>query len=80
MSDYQPIACSVYDEYELACMHHDQIVIHLKSGNSIQARAVNVYHQKNTGEWLEIEALANDEQKERQRIRLDHIASFEKYK
>lgn len=78
MSDYQPIACSMHDEYELACLHRDRLNIQLKIGEDIQAIAINVYHEKNTGEWLEIEVEKADKQKERQRIRLDHIASFKK--
>lgn len=71
---YQPIVCSLYDEYEIACMHHDKLNIQLKDGTHIIATAVNVYLEKNTGEWLEVE----NEDKTKQRIRLDHIASFVK--
>lgn len=78
MPNYQPIACSIYDEYELACLHHDRLNIQLKIGGNIQATAINVYHEKNTGEWLEIEVKSANGQKERQRIRLDYIASFQK--
>lgn len=78
MSDYQPIACGLYDQYELACLHQDNLNIKLNSGEQVKAKAINVYHQKGTGEWLEVEVNQVDGEKERQRIRLDTIASFEK--
>ncbi|WP_089137819.1 Rho-binding antiterminator [Vibrio rumoiensis] len=73
---YQPIACSRYDEFELACLHHDKLMIQLHNNDTIIATAINVYLEKETGEWFEVEL--DDGQKTRQRIRLDHIASFKK--
>ena len=73
---YQPIACSFYDEFELACLHRDKLTIQLIDGRTIIATAVDVYLEKETGEWFEVEL--DDDQQTRQRIRLDHIASFEK--
>ncbi|TVO34401.1 Rho-binding antiterminator [Vibrio algivorus] len=73
---YQPIACSRYDEFEVACMHHDKLEIHLHDNRILVASAINVYLEKETGEWLEVELA--DKNKTRQRIRLDHIASFKK--
>ncbi|MFV0574477.1 MAG: Rho-binding antiterminator [Vibrio sp.] len=78
VEEYQPIACGIYDEYELACMHHNLLKISLVTGEEIQAKAINVYLEKGTGEWLEVETNCENQTKKRQRIRLDHIAHFEK--
>lgn len=73
---YHPIACSLYDEFELACLHKDRLMININNDTSIIATAINVYLEKETGEWFEVEL--DDGQKTKQRIRLDHIASFQK--
>lgn len=76
MSDaYTPISCSLYSEYELACLRRQPLRLRWREGNVIYERVIRpldletCHHE----EYL----LARDEHGRRLRIRLDHILKKE---
>lgn len=67
---YQPINCDDYDSLELACMHHLILMITLKDGEILQAKANDLILRKN------VEYLLAEVSGESRELRLDKIASF----
>ncbi|MGX2008956.1 Rho-binding antiterminator, partial [Enterobacter asburiae] len=67
---YQPINCDDYDNLELACQHHLVLVLTLKDGEQLQAKASDLISRKNI-EYLVVELSGNIRE-----LRLDKIASF----
>ncbi len=43
---YQPINCDDYDNLELACQHHLVLVLTLKDGEQLQAKASDLISRK----------------------------------
>ena len=67
---YKPINCDDYDNLELACQKHWTLLLELKNGDQLKAKAVDMVSRKN------VEYLAVDLSGETREVRLDHIASF----
>lgn len=67
---YQPINCDDYDNLELACQHHLVLTIELKNGETLQAKASDLFSRKN------VEYLIVDENNLSRELRLDSILSF----
>ena len=67
---YQPINCDDYDSLELACMHHLILMLTLKDGEVLQAKANDLILRKN------VENLLAEVSGESCELRLDKIASF----
>ncbi|WP_075182117.1 Rho-binding antiterminator [Pantoea sp. 1.19] len=67
---YEPINCDAYDNLELACQKQWTLVLVLKSGERLDAKASDILSRKNV-EYLEITAAG-----ETRLLRLDHIAQF----
>lgn len=67
---YKPINCDDYDNLELACQNSWILILELKNGEKMKAKASNLLSRKN------VEYLAIDLSGERLELRLDHIASF----
>lgn len=67
---YQPINCDDYDNLELACQHHLVLVLTLKDGEQLQAKASDLISRKNI-EYLVVELSGNIRE-----LRTDKIASF----
>lgn len=67
---YQPINCDDYDNLELACQHHLVLVLTLKDGEQLQAKASDLISRKNI-EYLVVELSGIIRE-----LRLDKIASF----
>ena len=44
---YQPINCDDYDNLELACQHHLVLVLTLKDGEQLQAKASDLLSRTN---------------------------------
>ncbi len=54
----QYIACAQYDYFEIACMHHYEVKLTLKNGETITGIAQNVHIVKSEGARKEIFTLA----------------------
>ncbi|MGE9553463.1 Rho-binding antiterminator [Erwinia amylovora] len=67
---YKPINCDDYDNLELACQNNWILVLALKNGEQLKAKATDMVSRKN------VEYLAIDLSGEVRELRLDHIASF----
>ncbi|WP_158781727.1 Rho-binding antiterminator [Pantoea sp. BAV 3049] len=67
---YKPINCDDYDNLELACQNNWMLVLALKNGEQLKAKATDMVSRKN------VEYLAIDLSGEVRELRLDHIASF----
>ncbi|KGT94798.1 Rho-binding antiterminator [Erwinia typographi] len=67
---YKPINCDDYDNLELACQNSWMLVLELKNGEKLKAKATDMVSRKN------VEYLAIDLSGEVRELRLDHIASF----
>lgn len=67
---YKPINCDDYDNLELACQNNWTLVLALKNGEQLKAKATDMVSRKN------VEYLAIDLSGEVRELRLDHIASF----
>lgn len=67
---YKPINCDDYDNLELACQNNWILVLALKNGEQLEAKATDMVSRKN------VEYLAIDLSGEVRELRLDHIASF----
>lgn len=67
---YQPINCDDYDHLELACQHHLQLKLTLRSGETLKAEAADLVLRKKV-EYLVVESAG-----EQQEVRLDNIESF----
>jgi Rho-binding antiterminator len=67
---YKPINCDDYDNLELACQKKWSLVLELKNGEQLKAKAQDMITRKNV-EYLVVD-LAGDVRE----LRLDHIASF----
>ncbi|OON39866.1 Rho-binding antiterminator [Izhakiella australiensis] len=68
--EYKPINCDDYDHLELACQKGWTLVLELKSGEQLKAKALDMVSRK------KVEYLAIDLSGEIRELRLDHIASF----
>lgn len=71
MTDYQPIQCTDYDQYEAYCIRHAQIVITVLDGQEFTGQAIDLLNIKNQGEFLVLADLKPE--KGEQRVRLDMI-------
>ncbi|KAB8312896.1 Rho-binding antiterminator [Erwinia endophytica] len=67
---YKPINCDDYDNLELACQNNWTLVLTLKNGEQLKAKATEMVSRKN------VEYIAIDLSGEVRELRLDHIASF----
>ncbi len=67
---YKPINCDDYDNLELACQNSWMLVLELKNGEKLKAKATDMVSRKN------VEYLAIDLSGEVRELLLDHIASF----
>jgi Rho-binding antiterminator len=74
-TDYQPIACARYDQYEIAILHRRQLRLVWKEGNVIYDQLVTPLNLRTAhGEEFLILRLASGETRE---IRLDRIRRAE---
>lgn len=69
-NEYQPINCDDYDNLELACQKQWTLVLALKDGEQLKAKAIDMLLRKKV-EYLVVELSS-----EIRELRLDHIASF----
>lgn len=69
-NEYQPINCDDYDNLELACQKQWTLVLTLKDGEQLKAKAIDMLLRKKV-EYLVVELSS-----EIRELRLDHIASF----
>ncbi len=72
-SQYQPISCTLYNEYELAIMQHQQIKLVWHEDGQVHIATVKPLNliSKNHQEFL----IAKDHQAQSLDIRLDYIRS-----
>ena len=57
----KPIACHIYDYFEIACMHKLTLLVSVKNGDTILGKAQNVKITKVDGETFEVlELKTND--------------------
>lgn len=69
-NEYQPINCDDYDNLELACQKQWTLVLTMKDGEQLKAKAIDMLLRKKV-EYLVVELSS-----EIRELRLDHIASF----
>jgi len=67
---YKPINCDDYDNLELACQNNWTLLLTLKNGEQLRAKATDMVSRKN------VEYIVIDLSVEVRELRLDHIASF----
>ncbi|KGD70476.1 Rho-binding antiterminator [Tatumella morbirosei] len=67
---YQPINCDDYDYLELACQHHLELMIELKNGEKLEAKASDLLLRK------KVEYLIVEQSGQARELRLDSINSF----
>ena len=67
---YQPINCDDYDYLELACQHHLELMIELKNGEKLEAKASDLLLRK------KVEYLIVEQSGQVRELRLDSISSF----
>ena len=68
--EYLPINCDDYDNLELACQHHLELTIEMKSGESFKGVAKDLQLKR------KVEYLIIDFNGEERDIRLDYILNF----
>ncbi|MBW7981363.1 Rho-binding antiterminator [Enterobacillus tribolii] len=68
--EYQPINCDDYDNLELACQHHWVLTLVLREGETLEAKASDLFSRK------QVEYLLVEKDGETRELRLDHIVSF----
>ncbi|WP_369414625.1 Rho-binding antiterminator [Photobacterium atrarenae] len=66
---YQPIDCSLYDYFELACLYHYRVSLLLKDSRTLEGQCIDTQVTPDKSEWL----LLNVSPSERISIRLDQI-------
>lgn len=72
MKDYAPIACGLYDQYELACIHHQRVRLILNDNTKISGYAITLETRADKIEYLILKV-----NEKKLSIRLDTIASIE---
>ncbi|HWP95194.1 MAG TPA: transcriptional antiterminator, Rof [Gammaproteobacteria bacterium] len=72
MSDYRPIACHIYERYELAIMHRQRLRVRWRDESGMPHLATLVPENLETREGEEF-LIARDPGGERLRLRLDRI-------
>ena len=74
-SDYRPISCASYDQYEIAIMHRRPMRLVWDEGNVIYEQVVTPLNLRTAqGQEFLILRLGNGESRE---VRLDHIRRSE---
>ncbi len=71
-TDYQPIGCDIYSEYELAIMHRTHLRLHWRDAAGLHHLALLLPRDLETCQGEEF-LHAEDSAGERYRIRLDYI-------
>ncbi|UXI04406.1 Rho-binding antiterminator [Photobacterium sp. TY1-4] len=66
---YQPIDCSLYDYFEMACLFHYQVRLALADSDIIEGRCLDTQITPDKSEWLLLEISPT----QRTSIRLDQI-------
>ena len=74
MSDYQPIACGLYSQYELAVMHRTPLTMSWQGGDGLSHLETLLPQDLETCKGEEFLVLLNAAG-ERLRVRLDRILS-----
>jgi transcriptional antiterminator Rof (Rho-off) len=71
ISDYQPISCANYDQYEIAIMHHARLHLTWQEDNVIYDQIVTPLNLRtqNSAEYL----ILRDATGATREVRLDHI-------
>lgn len=72
MKDYTPIACELYDQYELVCIHHKRVQLTLKNSTKITGHGITLETRSDKSEYLLLKVNGKT-----QSIRLDTIANME---
>ncbi|MGX5218624.1 Rho-binding antiterminator [Pseudomonas sp. S9] len=68
---YQPLACALYDEIEIACLHRYDLAIELISGATLEGQALTTETSADKQEFLIIRT-ADD----KVRVRLDQLQAI----
>jgi Rho-binding antiterminator len=70
-SDYQPLACDLYDYLEIACLHHYRVHIELTDGSTLDGEALTTETIAHKGEFLVVRSAAGE-----QRLRMDQLLAI----
>ena len=71
MNKYQPMNCDLHDYLEIACMRRYRLVIELKDGAQLKAKALTTRTSSNKEEFLVVETADGQ-----QEIRLDQLLAI----
>ena len=70
-SDYQPLACDLYDYVEIACLYRYQLTIELVDGTSLQGQALTTETTASKEEFLLLRSPDGEV-----RLRLDRLLAI----
>ncbi|MFI8608560.1 Rho-binding antiterminator [Pseudomonas sp. NPDC077649] len=70
-SDYQPLACDLYDYLEIACLHRYRLEIELLDGTRLQGQALTTETTASKEEFLLLRCADGE-----RRLRLDRLLAI----